>query len=543
MLYFSYLYSQFTLMHAISFEVCGGASSSPTGPERLPVIVYDAQERREIRPGPLLPDITRRVEIAARDNAEMVVLMGDYAFTRACAEVMRALMSAYSLWLHPEDDIVAKNLEKKVHIDFRPMPSVLQVKELMHEGGDNFLQHRHGVVYGPNTEQEYGGALCWTSSALVLPDGRIFSVCAYISAPSPPNVLHTSEFPLITGQEGDALFRATSDGRTGSHWVNNLSTGLREYRHGELRHTVRLILSPEETMLGMSALESLTQAQDADGCFALMYVSRLLAPSSPLPSDQLAAGWVDLEDVAAHIWPAPRSQEERIRQRERVYNYLRFAERAHIVGRRSGRYVERATGRTLDTTLDGPIWRIMNVERVWGSIDQPPVRVEIAVSYGWTLCTSHPNLAQYLPLGETLGAIPGAQPGGAWARVIGLALAGFWRRRPKQALDHSLRPTRRELLTRYTPQTTPPLVTLNGSDPRRALNYWRGALQILAEKGICTAEGEVVTTIQQMQEGLPRYDWQDDWLKEHVQLHPGVKMREALQTVSDHTPVRLHKPL
>ena len=45
-----------------------------------------------------------------------------------------------------------------------------------------------------------------------------------------------------------------------------------------------------------------------------------------------------------------------------------------------------------------------------------------------------PDTAQFLPLGEVLGAIPGGKPAGAWARVIGLALSNFWRRQPRETI-------------------------------------------------------------------------------------------------------------
>jgi hypothetical protein len=162
----------------------------------------------------------------------------------------------------------------------------------------------------------------------------------------------------------------------------------------------------------------------------------------------------------------------------------------------------------------------------------PPRRVEIVVSPTWTHLTSHGSLAQYLPFGEVLGSIPGSKPSGAWARVIGLALAGFWRRHPREALDGSLLPTRRELLTRYTPLNAPPGAVLDGNDPRRAVEYWRGALALLVEKGLVTKRGEADRSAEQMCHGLPRYAWQDPWLVEHVDLVPGPLLHEAIESIA-----------
>lgn len=54
-----------------------------------------------------------------------------------------------------------------------------------------------------------------------------------------------------------------------------------------------------------------------------------------------------------------------------------------------------------------------------------PLRVEIIVNRDWTRLCWLPGLAQYLPIGELLGAIPLDQPSGAWARVLDLSLASF----------------------------------------------------------------------------------------------------------------------
>ena len=57
----------------------------------------------------------------------------------------------------------------------------------------------------------------------------------------------------------------------------------------------------------LQVLEDLTFAQDPDFNFALLYVSRLLAPPSPLAPRDIAHEWVDLDDVMGKIGLDPRS--------------------------------------------------------------------------------------------------------------------------------------------------------------------------------------------------------------------------------------------
>ncbi len=522
---------------AVSFEVFGGAPESATGPERLPVLFCDADERREVLPGPLLPDIARRVQIAARDNPATQALLGDGTFTRACAEVIRALITGYTLWIDPYADQAPAGVENLVQIEFRrpgaddPRPAPIAGRSILSDDEASAFQRRHGIIYSPHLHHPPSGALCWTSSSLVARDGGIVTIYAYVVAPPIPETLRADDFPILTGQEADALFRSVADGRTARYWTIDAVRGEIAFAAPGVRHAIRLALTPEERAAGteLAALQELLAAQDADACMALMFVTRLLAPPGSASHGSPAEGWVHLDDVASRIWPAPRSREERRQQRARVYGYLLFAARAIVEGRRTGRYVDRSTGEGIDTQIAGPVWTLPEAGGL--AVDNPPVRVRVELSPAWARSTSHPNLAQYLPLGELLGAIPGNKASGAWARVIGMALAGFWRRHPREALDGSLQPTRRELLARYTPKTAPPLDVLSGNDPLRAVEYWRGALQMLVEAGLLSADGEAALGRDEMRQALRRYEWQEPWLDARVPLAPGPRMAAAIRAL------------
>lgn len=357
----------------------------------------------------------------------------------------------------------------------------------------------------------------------------------------------SEDYMIQTSQEVDALMRAACDGRTGSHWESDGQSFTRSHAVPGALHHVQLALSDDERAAGvpLQVLEDLTFSQDPDFNFALLYVSRVLAPPSPLPPKHLAHEWVDLDDVLDKIGWNPRSTKERLEMRRKVWRYLLFGARASIVGQRRGNYVDKRTGERIETLIDEPAWMIVSREKaaqptLFPEVGEVPLRVRLAASPSWTRLTTLPETAQYLPMGELLGAIPGNKPSGAWARVLGLSLANFWRRQPRAAIDGAIRPSRRELLDRYTPKAAPPVEVLRSGHPRRAIEYWNGALQILVECGFLMKEGEAALSLNEMRHKVPRQEWQEQWLNENVELRPGPAMREAVQSCANALPT--YKP-
>lgn len=351
------------------------------------------------------------------------------------------------------------------------------------------------------------------------------------------------DYVIQTSQEAAILLASICDGKLGKDWSSDLQAGTRTYERQGSTHAVQLRLTEDERRAGLDApaLEEMTRHLDADGTFAVLYVSRLLAPPSPLPANAFAGGWVDLDDVMKKIGWDPRSSSERNECRRLVWNYLLFCARANLTGSRTGVYRDPISKNEVPTSIDGPIWRFMKEERpVQPSLfteEDVPVRVQIAVSPEWTRLTTSPALAQFLPMGELLGAIRPDKPSGAWARAVGLALAGFWRRQPRAALDNSIKPTRRELLAAYTPKIAPPEEIFRSKNPRRALEYWRGALQILVEEGFLAKSGEAMRTESEISRELPRYRWQDVWLDTPVTLMPGDLMEATVRRCAENLPI------
>lgn len=343
------------------------------------------------------------------------------------------------------------------------------------------------------------------------------------------------DYPVYTSQEIDAISRGLANGRRGRGYTASREAGAMTYSNKMSSHIVRLSLTDDELRagLGISYLEAIVREMDSDAVFAMFYILRQLAPPSPLVGPDVPQGWFNLDDIIEAINWAPRGTEQRRMMHGRIWQYIKFCERAVVTGQRTKKYINRSTNKEIPTFVEVPLWKTYGVE--WAEqgtlpfAEEVPVRVQIQIAPQFVELLTSPVTAQYLPMGERIASIAGGKPSGAWARSIGLALMSFWRRHRSKALAFEIVPTRRELLNQYPPTSGAPEEILNSNDPLRAVEFWCGALQHLADSRVLAREGEVVTTAKAMRASLPRQGWKDKWLDEPVRLTPTQDMREAIE--------------
>jgi len=331
-------------------------------------------------------------------------------------------------------------------------------------------------------------------------------------------------YPVFTMQEIDAPASALAAGKSGKFYQNNAQARTRTFQRPKTSHYMEWELDDGEDL---AMLEKLTSEGDADGILTMYYALRLLTPTEPIAANVAPAVWIDLDDVISKIGWSPRSATERQEMRGQIYNYLKIIDRGKVRGVRSGLKIDPDTRKTMDTRIDAAIWRLGATE----SDAQPsllydvPRSVELLLSREWIPFLTDPRLVQFLPMGELLGSIPANQPRGAWARVIGVEIANFWRRNPRETKDRTMFPTRRELLTRYIPKKAPLDEILKSDNPAHARDYWKEALKLLVIEGFLANEGEAK---KPNATEMPRYRWADAWLDERVKLYPGAKMAPAI---------------
>ena len=368
-----------------------------------------------------------------------------------------------------------------------------------------------------------------------------------------PVVREAVRYFLHTGQEIDILERSAADGKRGENWKSEEMVGKRIYQTSgsshrvELRENDEIATHQEREDLNLATLEQLTLSQDSDFAFAMLYITAALAPPAPLPVNAAALGWIDLDDVMEKIgwYPGELSAADREAKRARLWDYVCYGNRAIVVGQRTSSYRDPITGEEISTRIESPIWRILSTERPvqQGLRGDVPRRAQLVISKEWEPMLVSARLAQYLPLAEIVGQIPPQKVAGDWARTVALVLARLWRMKPQAFLAGELRPTRRELLTHYTPKTKTADELLSSSNPKRAMTYWHDALSILCEVGFLAPKGEAIRTVNEMRAAHTAYRWQQAWLDEAIELHPGQTLLISLQERAASSPVAPPKPM
>jgi hypothetical protein len=348
------------------------------------------------------------------------------------------------------------------------------------------------------------------------------------------STLSSPDYPFRGEPEIDILMRCSGAGSRRIGWEPDPATGAPTYVNPEVPgYQVRLEITEQERDdgIGRDRLWRLVTLQDADAALALLYVSRLLAPAGQLPVNTIPAGPIDLNNVIISIGWAWRSKEEHEEMRRAIWAYLCFFAQAGVYGQRNSVYRDPITGERIPTVISGPIWSLQERERpIQPALMESfeiPMRVVVAMTGTWTRLITDPRLIQYLPLAELLGGIKnGSQASGAWARCIGMSLVHRWMSDPAGALSGSIRPTRRELLFRYTPKVSAPEEVLSSDKPHRLRTYWAGALRLLSY-GIEFIQPSR-SDITELGRNVPK-NWHESWLEERVPMLPGKSVRAALE--------------
>ena len=87
------------------------------------------------------------------------------------------------------------------------------------------------------------------------------------------------------------------------------------------------------------------------------------------------------------------------------------------------------------------------------------------------------------------------------------------------------------MLDHLAAKITPYDEILAGDKPGRAIEYWCGALQILADEGFIAKSGEALISFKEMRAVLPRQNWKDLWLDQTVDIEVGPRTKPAFEKV------------
>lgn len=363
--------------------------------------------------------------------------------------------------------------------------------------------------------------------------------------------VETSLFPIHTGQETDCLIRSAGDGKRGVTWHNELGRGYRVWENGGT-HRVELqnLSSAGEVLPDFTNIERLTESQNSDFALAFFYIAGVLVPPTQPEKAPLIGAWIDLNDVIEKIgWLAEKPDAaKRERLRGQIWDFIQFGQQAIVIGKRSIPYRDPITKQEIPTQIESPVWAVTDVRRPKSNgavAPLAPVKARVVVSEQWETMLRDPLLCQWMPLGELLGSIAPHKVGGDWARLIGLSLARLFRMKPREMLAGEYSPTRRQLLTHYTPKTQSVESLLSSSDPKRAVTYYREALNILSEKGLIARTGDAApdVTPATMLKPYGRKGWAEKWLDDVSGVQIGERWRPATQARALVLPQRKPKDL
>ncbi len=343
-----------------------------------------------------------------------------------------------------------------------------------------------------------------------------------------------ADFPVHTAQEWQAYQHIASDGKcfdAGLFKLNEQGGSMRYKRQSDAFFVeLRLTDQERDAGYGVNLLRDATRLLDVDSAVICYYVSELLSPVGVLPANTAAFAWIDLDDVANKTLGGYASNPtEKQERRAQVYHAIRFFARAFAGGCRSIPYFDKQTGQEIPTKVYVTPWQISGKQEsetpsLWPELDVP-LRVRLVASPEWTALTTSRDTAQWLPLGEKIGAIPGKQPSGAWARALGLSYLTWCRINPHAALRGEA-PSRRALLDTNTPKKQPYKELLETNKAYRIREYWATAESHLRDAGIIQPVRHKETVSKSGSD-----EWRDQWLNVQAPWQPGPTIKEALEAI------------
>jgi hypothetical protein len=200
---------------------------------------------------------------------------------------------------------------------------------------------------------------------------------------------------------------------------------------------------------------------------------------------------ISIDALIKAIGWKPRDVREREAMRLSVWRWLLVIEASEVTGQRKGKYHDALTKKQLLTEFWTPFIRITGIEYKAGRTDKRESPLRVSFVAGDTLNRYRNNSQVLSAIGDVLkiASLPSGKPTGAWARGIAPALNHLWRVNAKnahkqndQTVTFSRHFTRAELLRMYRAAPSVESI-LESPNPRRAIEYWSGAVEKIKQQG------------------------------------------------------------
>jgi len=340
--------------------------------------------------------------------------------------------------------------------------------------------------------------------------------------------------PQQTSPEIKAVTRAIADGPTGRRWTQIEGETALAHRIGNTRLETKLLGLPLLDWLGLpNTPESIYVELRTMGLDAVL----LLHDCIGAVLDQTGHAYVTatMDELIRAIGWTPRSKFERDQKRRQVWRWLAMFTAMEVIGTRTGRYKDKATGEAYDLTSRDPLLvlagRRMAAQLAFDD-SQPPIEVTLGAGAWLDRWRGNAQVLWYFGDVRKLAAIPAGKPSGAWARSIGLALQQRWREESATAgvahvgeqnkvVTFTGPFTRAELLDLFPPSPTLDEM-LAGPNPARARAYWKDAIGLLKEQGTIGYYRE------QTRLAAGRQEWAAEWKAQEINIEPPADSASAL---------------
>jgi hypothetical protein len=267
----------------------------------------------------------------------------------------------------------------------------------------------------------------------------------------------------------------------------------------------------------------------SEDTFVMLYILARLVES---PEGSVDIGFTELLDLEGKTKLGAADREARAREYDRG---LRLWDSFKPVVRRTWR--DPKTGKKRDIEAPTPMFLYQGPFYPGG---QGPLTGMYSGPAGYTVVDStttkefreDPTLCHQFGVIMHLAHIPHRKPAGEWARCMGLTAAQLVRNNAKNS-GAKRNITRRELLTRHPPKTSPEEI-LNGKNPGRALDYWEQAIAMLKE-------ARVIESVEEPPLPTGRKSRKDGWLDQSVTVTLAGAWAEGPKKVFDRVTAQREK--
>jgi hypothetical protein len=247
--------------------------------------------------------------------------------------------------------------------------------------------------------------------------------------------------------------------------------------------------------------------------------------------------YLELDYLIRELGWKPHSVAERQEMRVIVYKRLCLLSQLSSHGERVEMYADSITKKREKIYGFGKLIYLLDpyfTERQIKEGDNIPTGITVAAGDKLNEHRGNKKILQDIGNARRLAGLPTGQAQGDWAVSIGLALNYYWREGASRAQinragEENLptpmvkKFTRKELLDMFPSVKFPVNDILESDKPKRAQEFFDGAIKLLKKKGVISWVSPPAT--------LPRQGWQRTWLNEEMlDIRPA---NEAKQNVMD----------